>query len=238
MRFADIIGQHSLKRTLAENIDRGRISHAQLFTGKAGAGTLPLALAYAQYLNCTNRHDGDSCGECPSCRQMSELAHPDLHLVFPVNKQGKKSGEVILSSDFMPLWRKVVGSTGGYFTREHWNDSLDLGKTLQGIISTKERRHITASFDRYDMYPYIDILIAVDDNCPPKPDPSGVLLAMERLGGTKEDTLYTGDSLIDAHAAKNEGLDFVAVTTGTTAEEEFHTVPSIAILKDASLMLK
>ena len=142
MRFADIIGQHSLKRTLAENIDRGRISHAQLFTGKAGAGTLPLALAYAQYLNCTNRHDGDSCGECPSCRQMSELAHPDLHLVFPVNKQGKKQGEVILSSDFMPLWRKVVGSTGGYFTREHWNDSLDLGKTLQGIISTKEAEEI------------------------------------------------------------------------------------------------
>ena len=142
MRFADIIGQHSLKRTLAENIDRGRISHAQLFTGKAGAGTLPLALAYAQYLNCTNRHDGDSCGECPSCRQMSELAHPDLHLVFPVNKQGKKSGEVILSSDFMPLWRKVVSSTGGYFTREHWNDSLDLGKTLQGIISTKEAEEI------------------------------------------------------------------------------------------------
>ncbi|MBR5863569.1 MAG: DNA polymerase III subunit delta [Alistipes sp.] len=142
MRFADIIGQHSLKRTLAENIDRGRISHAQLFTGKAGAGTLPLALAYAQYLNCTNRHDGDSCGVCPSCRQMSELAHPDLHLVFPVNKQGKKSGEVILSSDFMPLWREVVGSTGGYFTREYWNDRLDLGKTLQGIISTKEADEI------------------------------------------------------------------------------------------------
>ena len=123
------------------------------------------------------------------------------------------------------------------FTMDLLKELRSMGKKI-GIISTKERRHITASFDRYEMYPYIDILIAVDDNCPPKPDPSGVLLAMERLGGTKEDTLYTGDSLIDAYAAKNAGLDFVAVTTGTTAEEEFHSVPAIAILKDASLMLK
>ena len=142
MRFADIIGQHDLKQKLAENIDRGRISHAQLFTGEAGVGTLPLAIAYAQYLNCPNRKDGDSCGVCPSCRQISELAHPDLHFIFPVNKQGKKSGEVILSSDFMPLWREIMGDTGGYFTREEWFERLDLGKTLQGIISAKEADEI------------------------------------------------------------------------------------------------
>ncbi len=142
MRFADIIGQHELKRKLAENIDRGRISHAQLFTGEAGVGTLPLAIAYAQYLNCPNRHGGDSCGECPSCRQISELAHPDVHFVFPVNKQGKKSGEIVLSRDFMPLWREIVSQTGGYFTREQWFERLDLGKTLQGIISAKEADEI------------------------------------------------------------------------------------------------
>ncbi|MBR6559671.1 MAG: DNA polymerase III subunit delta', partial [Alistipes sp.] len=142
MRFADIIGQEALKQKLAENIDRGRISHAQLFTGEAGVGTLPLAIAYAQYLNCPNRKDGDSCGVCPSCRQISELAHPDVHFIFPVNKQGKKSGEVILSSDFMPLWREIMGDTGGYFTREEWFERLDLGKTLQGIISAKEADEI------------------------------------------------------------------------------------------------
>ncbi|MBQ1253234.1 MAG: DNA polymerase III subunit delta [Alistipes sp.] len=142
MRFADIIGQETLKRKLADNIDQGRISHAQLFTGEAGVGTLPLAIAYAQYLNCTNRHDGDSCGECPNCRQIAELAHPDLHFVFPVNKQGKKSGEVVLSQHFMPLWREIMENTGGYFTREQWEERLNLGKTLQGIISAKEADEI------------------------------------------------------------------------------------------------
>ncbi|MBR5484701.1 MAG: DNA polymerase III subunit delta [Alistipes sp.] len=142
MRFKDIIGHETLKRHLAEGIDKGRISHAQLFSGAVGVGTLPLAIAYAQYLNCTSRRDGDSCGVCPSCIKMQQLAHPDLHFVFPVNKQGKKSGEVVLSADFMPLWREMVAESGGYFTRQEWYDRLDLGKTLRGIISAREADEI------------------------------------------------------------------------------------------------
>ena len=142
MRFADIIGQQELKRHLAQSVDRGRISHAQLFTGAAGTGALPLAIAYAQYLNCPNRKDGDSCGVCPSCQQTAVLAHPDLHFVFPVNKQGKKSGEVVLSAEFMPQWRECVASTAGYFTPQQWYDRLDLGKTLRGMISAKEADEI------------------------------------------------------------------------------------------------
>lgn len=138
MKFSDIIGQQALKRHLAESVDRGRISHAQLFTGAAGTGALPLAIAYAQYIECTARRDGDSCGECPSCRQIEALAHPDVHFVFPVNKQGKKSGETVLSSDFMPLWRETVARTGGYFSPREWADSLDLGRTLRGMISARE----------------------------------------------------------------------------------------------------
>ena len=142
MRFADIIGQQELKRHLAQSVDRGRISHAQLFTGAAGTGALPLAIAYAQYLNCPHRKDGDSCGVCPSCVKIASLAHPDLHFVFPVNKQGKKSGEVVLSAEFMPQWRECVASTGGYFTPQQWYDRLDLGKTLRGMISAKEADEI------------------------------------------------------------------------------------------------
>ena len=138
MRFSDILGQQALKQSLVRNVDSGRISHAQLFTGIAGAGTLPLAVAYAQYIHCTNRHDGDSCGECPSCRQIAELAHPDLHFIYPVNKPGKKSGEVVLSADFMALWRNVYARTGGYFSAAQWSDELDLGKRLKAIITAKE----------------------------------------------------------------------------------------------------
>ena len=86
MRFSEVIGQRELKRHLVRGVDAGRVSHAQLFAGPAGAGALPLAVAYVQYLNCTDRRDGDSCGRCANCVQIAQLAHPDLHLVFPVNK--------------------------------------------------------------------------------------------------------------------------------------------------------
>ena len=46
MRFADITGQEDLKRHLARSVDAGRVSHAQLFSGAAGYGTLALAVAY------------------------------------------------------------------------------------------------------------------------------------------------------------------------------------------------
>ncbi len=138
MQFKDIIGQEELKRHLVRSVDQGRVSHAQLFTGSAGQGSLALAVAYFQYLCCRHRHDGDSCGECPDCRQIAALAHPDLHLVFPVNKQGKKSGEKMLSDEFLPLFRALFEERGGYFAPREWYERLDLGKTLKGMISAGE----------------------------------------------------------------------------------------------------
>jgi len=160
MRFADVIGQEALKKHLAAGADAGRVSHAQLFSGTAGTGALPLALAYAQYLNCTDRRDGDSCGVCPNCRQTAALAHPDLHFVFPVNKQGKKSGEAMLSDAFLPLWREMFARTGGYFSPQQWYEALDLGRTLKGAISVKEADEIIRklSFKSYEA-PYKIVIV-------------------------------------------------------------------------------
>lgn len=144
MRFSDIIGQQRIKRHLVKSVEQNRISHAQLFTGSAGSGALALAVAYAQYIHCQNRTDGDSCGKCPHCQQIAALAHPDLHFVFPINKMGKKSGEVLLSNskEFMALWREIWQRTGGYFSPQQWYDTLNLGKTLKGTISAKEAEEI------------------------------------------------------------------------------------------------
>ncbi|MBE6219824.1 MAG: DNA polymerase III subunit [Rikenellaceae bacterium] len=142
MKFSEIIGHDDLKRRLRQQIDAGRVSHAQLFTGLAGYGTLPLALAYVQYLFCPNRHAGDSCGECPSCRQIEALAHPDLHFVFPVNKREKKAGEVVTSDLFIEKWREIWHEKRGVFSAEEWYERLDLGKTMKGLITAKESEEI------------------------------------------------------------------------------------------------
>jgi DNA polymerase-3 subunit delta' len=54
MLFSDIIGQEHLKKHLTHSVNNGRIPHAQLFVGKEGAGALPMAIAYAQYVLCKN----------------------------------------------------------------------------------------------------------------------------------------------------------------------------------------
>lgn len=141
MKFSDVIGHKELKEHLVRAVDEGRVSHAQLFSGNSGYGVLPLALAYAQYVNCTDRHDGDSCGQCPSCRKMSVLEHPDLNFVMPVNKSSKKSGEAVLSDSFLPQWRHTVLSNGGYFSERDWYEEIDLDNQ-QGIISKADADQI------------------------------------------------------------------------------------------------
>ena len=140
MRFADITGQQELKAHLVRSIDSGRISHAQLFTGVAGAGTLPMAIAYVQYLNCSNPHDGDSCGECPSCRQMSKLIHPDVHYVFPVNKGTKTSDDKPTSESYIQYWRELA-IANPYFVEADLQRAIGI-ESKNGLIAVAEARSI------------------------------------------------------------------------------------------------
>ncbi|MEG2514136.1 MAG: DNA polymerase III subunit delta, partial [Bacteroidaceae bacterium] len=99
MLFKDIIGQEETKRRLIQEVNEGRIPHAQLFCGPEGVGKLPLAIAYARYLCCSNKNETDACGVCPSCVKFNKLAHPDLHFVFPIVK--KKSGKDVVCDDYI-----------------------------------------------------------------------------------------------------------------------------------------
>ncbi|MCQ2279522.1 MAG: hypothetical protein MJZ49_01805 [Bacteroidales bacterium] len=83
MQFKNVLVDEELKKQLVSLVDENRISHAQLFLGKNGSHNFALAIAFAQYICCTDRHDGDSCGHCHSCVMFEKLQHPDLHLIFP-----------------------------------------------------------------------------------------------------------------------------------------------------------
>lgn len=139
MRFADIIGQDDIKRHLIGTVKDNRISHAQMFLGREGYGTLPLAIAYAQYINCPNRTDTDSCGECPNCRQISKLSFPDLHFVFPVPATGS-SKEKAISDTFFKKWAEFV-SQNPYGNYQQWLDFVDAGNS-QGSIRVDESEEI------------------------------------------------------------------------------------------------
>ncbi|MGE0089768.1 MAG: ATP-binding protein [Bacteroidales bacterium] len=135
MLFKEIIGQQKTKERLIQTVKDNRISHAQLFLGPEGSGNLALAIAYAQYIACTNKQDNDSCGICPSCQKFAKLVHPDLHFVFPVatTKTIKKDP---VSDDFIAQWREAL-IENPYINQTRWYDIIDV-ENKQGLISKNE----------------------------------------------------------------------------------------------------
>ena len=135
MNFSDIIGQEGVKNIFLQYVKSGRIPHAIMLCGPTGSGKLPLAIAFANYICCDNHaYSDDSCGECPSCVKMKNLAHPDVHFAFPIVK--RKSGRDSYCDEFLSQWREAL-IRNPYITPEEWTDALDAGNT-QPIIYSSE----------------------------------------------------------------------------------------------------
>lgn len=131
MQFKDIVGQRDTIQRLTSIIDSGRVSHAQMLLGEAEV-IMPLAWAYLQYLCCENRHDGDSCGECPSCKKIASLMHPDLHFIFPTATTSRVK-EKPWSGEFQGEFRDFMLQTQGRGNIDDWYEALGI-ENKQGLI--------------------------------------------------------------------------------------------------------
>lgn len=138
MNFSRIPGQQETKARLIRSVSEKRVSHAQLFSGPEGCGSLALALAYARYVSCENPDEQDSCGTCKSCVKHEKMIHPDVHFVFPVVR-GKKDLEPV-SDSFIGEWREFA-TRSPYFTLNDWLYSIEVGNA-QGLIYSSEAAEI------------------------------------------------------------------------------------------------
>src|SRR6056297_1382719 len=139
MQFKEVVGHPKIKEQLIYTVEENRISHAQLFLGPEGSGNMALAIAYAQYIACTNKQGNDSCGVCSSCQKFKKLIHPDLHFVFPVNtsKTIKKNP---VSDDYISQWRTAL-IENPYINQDKWYEIIEI-ENKQGIISKNESHQI------------------------------------------------------------------------------------------------
>jgi DNA polymerase-3 subunit delta' len=139
MLFKDIIGQGAVKNQLIQIVNNNRISHALLFHGKGCVGKLPLALAMAQYVHCENPGTDDACGVCPSCKKHKNLAHPDMHYVFPVVNDKKRKP---ISDSYIEEWREML-KENPYFTHSQWVEFIKTRDSAgQGMIYSEESQEI------------------------------------------------------------------------------------------------
>lgn len=143
MRFAEIKGNEEAVAALRAMVDSGRVPHAMLFYENPASGGMALANAFVQYLGCEHRHDGDSCGSCPSCIQTAKLIHPDVHYVFPVNKGDVIKSDKPVSSDGMGAFRELFASNP-YFTEQQLYETLGI-ESKAGNISVAEAKEIVSS---------------------------------------------------------------------------------------------
>jgi DNA polymerase-3 subunit delta' len=138
MKFSEIIGQLEIKQQVVELVQHNRLSHALLFLGKEGNGSLQLAIALAQYLTCEKanpkkpnpnfptslfgeeppKSDPDKSGErnskseMDSCGECSSCkkASQLVHpdIHFSYPVVTKKSGSPPVSADYISEWREFI----------------------------------------------------------------------------------------------------------------------------------
>jgi DNA polymerase-3 subunit delta' len=171
MRFSEIEGYDDIIHKLTRTVLGQRVSHAQLFWGPEEAPKLALAIAYAQFINCTAKTvlsgEGDtalydSCGVCPSCLKYQKLAHPDLHFIYPVATT-KTVTRKPQSHHFTAQWRSFLTETAYRGNLLQWYDEMGI-ENKQGIINADDCNEIitTLSYKSYESEYKVMILWMVE----------------------------------------------------------------------------
>ncbi|MGJ8548430.1 ATP-binding protein [Winogradskyella wichelsiae] len=142
MLFSEVLGQQHIKNHLTTSVDGDRIAHAQLFVGAEGSGTLPMALAYAQYILCSNTN-GENTGGKDSCNiKFKNFSHPDLHFAFPVTTSDKVKSKPV-SKYYLKEWRQLLDQQP-YGNLFDWYKLLGVDNK-QGQIGVEEALEVVKS---------------------------------------------------------------------------------------------
>lgn len=133
MKFSDITGHTGEIRKLTSLVDSGKLPHALLFHGQSGIGKTRVARAFIQYLFCTDRQNGDSCGRCPACLQTAKLNNPDIHYIFPIVKGNPPRS---ISAEYFQEWKEFL-SECSYMAPEEWMKKIEAGNSRPMIYVTE-----------------------------------------------------------------------------------------------------
>lgn len=183
MQFADIIGNAEAVKNVRALVDGDKIPHALLLSGPSGIGKMRLARAFISYINCENRSNGDSCGQCPSCRRINANNNPDIHYFYPIYKLKSKHKE--LSQDYAEEWKEFL-ETSPYMDPTIWLSIMNAENSQPRIYvgDANEISHVAA------LSPYADRFKIFVIWLPERLEPAAANKLLKVLEEPYEDTLF------------------------------------------------
>lgn len=99
-----LVGQEHVKKTLTSAIELGKISHAYLFTGPRGTGKTSTARILAKSLNCVNGPTTKPCGECASCKDITNSIPIDVIEIDAASNRKVEDTQAILEKiQYVPV---------------------------------------------------------------------------------------------------------------------------------------
>lgn len=234
-----IIGQEPLKKQLTELVQQNRLSHALLFIGKEGAGALPVATAFAQYLVCERSMStslAEPCGSCPACKKAAELVHPDIHYSYPTVT--RKAGEKPVATDFIVEWRDFL-KQHPYGNLFDWIELIKEKDNSQGKITAEECNDILRKLSLKSFESSWKILILWHPELMgnegnkllkliEEPPPQTILLLVSENEQNVLPTIVSRCQLIKVPALENAVIEKALIERNKTAPESAQQIAALA----------
>ena len=209
-RFADVVGQEHVLRTLRNAITSGRTAHAYLFVGSRGIGKTTLSRIFAKALNCANPQNGEPCCQCPSCKAIAEERSLDIIEIDAASRNSvtemRTLTEEVLTAPVGGKYKIYIIDEVHMLSKQAWNVLL---KTVEEppahvkfIFATTEAHQVLPTIlsrcQRFDLQPIPTRLIAErlqyicqQENIAVSPD---AIMAIARAG---EGGMRDAQSLLD-----------------------------------------